>query len=137
MRSEGKGRKPDHVESHLHLIFSTSLLTHGEARATSKDANTVIQVRQDVGLPQDASSGGAERSDRGYIVKVEVTNFLIDQIWAVREREASRLTPNGLGPATGRIELTLIQFFKRQEFKSFMEGIPGAQVCVCCIPDTY
>lgn len=110
MRSEGKGRKPDHVESHLHLIFSTSLLTHGEARATSKDANTVIQVRQDVGLPQDASSGGAEkRSDRGYIVKVEVTNFLIDQIWAVREREASRLTPDGLGPATGRIELTWVR----------------------------
>lgn len=77
MRSKGKGRKPDHVESHLHLIFSTSLLTHGEARATSKDANTVIQVRQDVGLPQDASSGGVEkRSDRGYIVNVELTEFL-------------------------------------------------------------
>ena len=35
-----------------------------------------------------------------------------------------------LAGTTGRIELTLIQFFKRQEFKSFMEGIPGAQVCV-------
>ena len=42
-----------------------------------------------------------------------------------------------LAGTTGRIELTLIQFFKRQDFKSFMEGIPWAQVCVCCIPDTY
>ena len=77
MRSESKGRKPDHVASHLHLIFSASLLTHGKARAARKDANTVIHVRQDVGLPQDASSGGVEkRSDRGYIVDVELAEFL-------------------------------------------------------------
>ena len=42
-----------------------------------------------------------------------------------------------LARTTGRIELTFIKFFKRQDFKSFMEGIPGTQVCVCCIPDTY
>lgn len=42
-----------------------------------------------------------------------------------------------LAGTTGRIESTLIQFYKRQDVKSFMEGIPGAQVCVCCIPDTY
>ena len=77
MRSESEDRKPDHIESHLHLIFATSLLTHGKARAASKDANTVIQVRQDMGLSQDASSGGVEkRSDRGYIVNVELTEFL-------------------------------------------------------------
>lgn len=60
MRSKGKGRKPDHVESHLHLLLHFSSHS-GEARATSKDANTVIQVRQDVGLPQDASSGDVEK----------------------------------------------------------------------------
>lgn len=43
--------------------------------------------------------------DCGYIVNVEMTGFLRDWIWVVRGREASGLTPNGLAPAIGRMEL--------------------------------
>ena len=75
VKGQGQEARSRRVSSPSQLLHFSS--HSGEARATSKDANTVIQVRQDVGLPQDASSGDVEkRSDRGYIVNVELTEFL-------------------------------------------------------------
>lgn len=40
---------------------------------------------------------------------------MTDWIWAVREREASRLTLNGLAPAIGRMELPFTKVGKTEE----------------------
>lgn len=57
-------------------------------------------------LNSGARHGSVERRlDCGYTVNVELTGFLDRLELDVREREPSRLTPNGLVPAIRRMEL--------------------------------
>lgn len=67
---------------------------------TSKEATAVIQVRQDVGFPQDASSRGVEKSQTvGIFANVELTEFLNGSDLGCERKSNFKVDSKWFGPS--------------------------------------